>query len=78
MHFCNYSCSYSCNYFWTPMDDDEFSFKFPDIDFKSMDCTDMNRETINKINEYLDKDIEDQLVLLQKLREFEKRIDAIL
>lgn len=63
------------------MQDDEFSFKFPDLDFGTFTDgepakhPDMARSTLGKINEYLDKDIEDQLLLLDRLREFEQRLD---
>lgn len=59
------------------MDDSEFSFKFPDLELGEC-CNEGSRESIERINEYLDGDIEDQLLLLKKLREFESRLDAML
>lgn len=60
------------------MDKDEFSFKFPEFDFTDLNPPAINKNTIDKINEYLDADIKDQITLLNKLVEFEKKIDDYL
>ena len=62
--------------------EDEFTFKFPDLnlDFEEIDKNENSKstDTLNKIYEYLDEDIEEQDILLKKLLDFERRLDQIL
>lgn len=59
------------------MYEDNFSFKFPDLDLnlKDINLDKANDDTIKKINEYLDNDILEQDLLIKKLDEFEKLLD---
>ena len=61
------------------MNDENFSFKFPefDFDFKSLSNNDLAVENIEKINEYLNLDLEEQDILLNKLKEFEQKLDML-
>lgn len=61
------------------MSEDEFSFKFPDLDlnFKEIDVMDIDKNTITKINQYLDNDIQEQDLFIKRLLEFEKKLDLI-
>lgn len=57
--------------------EDEFSFKFPELnfDFKDIDTDhkiDVN--ILNKIYEYLDNDIKEQDAFIRMLLEFEKKL----
>lgn len=58
------------------MENDDFSFKFPEFDFKDFEVPAINKSTLDKIHEYLDADIQDQNLLLQKLIEFERKLDT--
>lgn len=60
--------------------EDEFSFKFPELDlnFKDIDMSTVDKSTLSKIHEYLDNDIQEQNHLIKKLEEFERRIDTSL
>lgn len=62
--------------------EDEFTFKFPDLnlDFEEIDKNENSKstDTLNKIYEYLDEDIEEQDILLKKLLDFERKLDQIL
>lgn len=60
------------------MFEDEFPFKFPDLDleFKEIDTAAADKSMLVKINEYLDNDIRDQELLIKRLMEFEKKLDA--
>lgn len=60
------------------MFEEEFPFKLPDLDlsFKEIDDVAVDKNTITKINEYLDNDIREQEVLVRKLLEFEKKLDG--
>lgn len=61
------------------MFEDDFSFKFPELDlnFKDIDVTVTDKSTIDKINEYLDNDIKEYDNLIRKLLDFEKKLDFI-
>lgn len=60
------------------IEDDEFSFKFPELDlnFKDIDMSALDKSTLSKIHEYLDNDIQEQGSLIKRLMEFERRIDC--
>lgn len=59
------------------MFEEEFSFKFPELnlEFEEIDKKDCNKDTINKIFEYLDNDIAEQDLLIKRLLEFERKLD---
>lgn len=59
---------------------DDFSFKFPDLDlsFKDIDIPTVDNPTLTKIYEYLANDIEEQNILIHKLLELEKRLDSFI
>lgn len=59
------------------MFEDEFSFKFPELnlDFGEIDKKEYSKSTLEKIFEYLDEDIEEQNLLLKKLLDFERKLD---
>lgn len=48
------------------------------IENESIDSAseEIDNATISKIHEYLDKDLEDQDLLIEKLKAFEKKLDA--
>lgn len=60
------------------MDDSEISFKFPELESELGETDDVHANSLERINEYLDQDIEDQMLLLKRLRDFERKLDAAL
>lgn len=61
------------------MKEDEFSFKFPELDLSFQDIAiPCESSKIAKIHEYLDKDIAEQDILIGKLMILEKKLDSIL
>lgn len=57
--------------------EEEFSFKFPELDLRDIEGAGAETETLKKINEYLDRDMEGYDSLLYKLKEFERKIDSL-
>lgn len=66
--------------YFMPMLEDEFSFKFPELDlnFKDIDVSTPDMPILDKIHEYLDSDIQEQTLLIKRLTEFERKIDMLL
>lgn len=56
---------------------DDFSFKFPELDvnFKDIDIIEHDKSTLDKINRYLDEDMQHQDFLISRLLEFERKLD---
>lgn len=57
--------------------EEEFSFKFPEIELDGLDSGESHLETLSKINEYLDRDLEAHVSILCRLQEFEKALDRM-
>lgn len=58
--------------------DDEFSFKFPDVDFTDFTAADgakTHTDVLRKINEYVDAELEEQELWTVKLLELEEALD---
>lgn len=59
--------------------DDDFAIKFPDFPDLNFNMNEANidKDTLDKIDEYLRNDIEEQDKLIRKLAEFERRLDSL-